>query len=94
MLIVSTDPPYLTTDPGIGARTFRVLDQREEADGAPVNAADRAWCSPSTTPRPTIVLSWFELLAVNEPETMMEIVELAVGERTILGMCDPIERVS
>lgn len=41
-----------------------------------------------------IVLTWDDLAAANEPETMAEIALLAVGERTILGQCDPIERLT
>lgn len=41
-----------------------------------------------------VEVSWEELEAVNDPETMEEIALLKVGEKTILGMCDPIERVA
>lgn len=33
-----------------------------------------------------------ELLEANDPETMQEIARLGVGERTVLGMSDPIVR--
>ena len=41
-----------------------------------------------------ILVTWTELAEVNDPETMDEIERIEVGERTILGMCAAIERVS
>jgi hypothetical protein len=45
-------------------------------------------------PGAQVVVSYAELAAVNDPETMAEIADLAVGESTILGQCDPIKRLS
>jgi hypothetical protein len=39
-------------------------------------------------------MTYTELAAVNDPETMAEIAAIVVGESTILGQCDPIERLS
>lgn len=41
-----------------------------------------------------VTVSWDDLAAVNDPEVMEEIALLEVGQATVLGMCDPIERVS
>lgn len=41
-----------------------------------------------------IPITWAELAKVNEADTMDEIATLAIGEKTILGMCDPIERLA
>lgn len=41
-----------------------------------------------------VEITWDDLEEVNDPETMDEIACLRVGEATILGMCDPIARVS
>lgn len=38
--------------------------------------------------------TWDDLEAVNDRETMDEIARLGVGESTVLGMCDPIERIA
>lgn len=40
------------------------------------------------------IVTWEELEEANDPETMEEIARLGVGESTVLGMCDQIERVS
>lgn len=45
-------------------------------------------------PGEMVIMTWDELASVNDPDTMDEIAEIEVGERTILGMCDPIERLS
>jgi hypothetical protein len=45
-------------------------------------------------PYSTVVMTYTELAAVNDPETMAEIAAIVVGESTILGQCDPIERLS
>lgn len=42
----------------------------------------------------TVEATWDVLDAVNDRETMDEIACLGVGESTILGMCDPIERIA
>jgi hypothetical protein len=66
--------------------------RRDEAerDYDPGDAREgRSW-----TPGRTVVLTWEELAEVNDPDTMDEIATLAVGESTVLGMCDPIERLS
>jgi hypothetical protein len=39
-------------------------------------------------------VTWGDLAEVNEPETMAEIAAIEVGESTVLGMCDAIERLS
>jgi hypothetical protein len=38
-------------------------------------------------------VTWAEFASANEPETMEEIGKLAVGEKTVLGQCDEIERL-
>lgn len=43
---------------------------------------------------PCTPVTWDELAAVNEPETMEEIATLAVGQETVLGMADPIRRTA
>jgi hypothetical protein len=39
-------------------------------------------------------VSWDELAAVNDPETMEAIADIALNEDTILGMCDRIKRIA
>jgi hypothetical protein len=63
------------------SRTYRVQDESAPVSDDPFKG-------------PMIVLTWDDLAAANEPETMAEIALLAVGERTILGQCDPIERLT
>jgi hypothetical protein len=50
----------------------------EDADGVPL----------------ALQVTWADLAAVNDPWVMAEVAEIALGERTILGQCDEIERVS
>ena len=64
-------------------RTYRIGDESPERDAERLAGG-----------RPTCVVTWAELRAANEDETMDEIALLAVGESTILGMCDEIERLS
>lgn len=47
----------------------------------------------SDVPGTMVVVSWEELAEANNADTMEEIALLAEGERTVLGMCDPIERL-
>ena len=65
------------------SRTYRISDE------SPARDAERA-----AGGIPTVVVTWAELASVNDPETMDEIDQIAVGESTILGQCDPIERLS
>ena len=39
-------------------------------------------------------VTWAELAEANEPETMDEIADLAVGETRIFGQCDEVTRVA
>ncbi len=72
-------------------RTYRIVD---ETGTGPITD-ERWWAVAAGTPAPSVcVVTWAELAEVNEAETMDEIARLAVGQRTVLGMCDPIERVS
>lgn len=76
-------------------RTYKVQDESRfdgmsRAEATALYARERAG---EVEPR-TAVMTWDELAAVNELETMDEIAELEVGERRILGQCDPIERLS
>lgn len=43
-------------------------------------------------PRLTVA-TWAELVAVNEPDTIAALYDLAAGEDTVLGMCDPVLRI-
>lgn len=75
-------------------RTYRIADESPErdaewkayvSDGASFADLDRC---------PSVVVTWDDLAQVNDPETMEAIAEIKVGERTVLGMCDPIERLT
>lgn len=75
-------------------RTFRIIDEaRFDAlspfDAAALYAAERA----GTVEPATVDLEWWELAEANESHVMDEIARLAVGERTVLGQCDFIERI-
>lgn len=39
-------------------------------------------------------VTWDDLAAVNDPETMEAIADIALDEDTILGMCDRIKRIA
>ena len=73
-------------------RTYRVADCAPERDPEWRALPSEAYTDLDRCP--SVVLTWDELAAVNDQETMSEIDGIAVGERTILGQCDPIERVS
>lgn len=56
-------------------------------------ALRRYLIDPDGTGAPCVAATWFDLDAVNEPEVMDQIEELAIGESMTLGQCDPIVRL-
>lgn len=75
-------------------RSYKVMDETRY-DGLTPTEADALYAAERAGQEPKMVtLTWDDLAAVNDPEVMEDIALLQVGEKTILGMCDPIERVS
>lgn len=72
-------------------RTYLIVDE-SRFDGMTPEAAQAAFAS-EVTPR-MVEVTWDDLVQANEPETLAEIDRLVVGERTTLGQCDPIERLT
>lgn len=67
-------------------------------DGATIKAADlasrRFLIADEDGVELALEVTWGELAADNEPETMEAIADIALNEDTILGMCDRIKRIA
>lgn len=72
------------------ARTFRVADESGEGEVHP----DPWWKAVGGCDGRTVVLTWADLAAANDHDTMIEIARIGEREHTVLGMCSPIERVT
>lgn len=78
--------------PDLSGRTFEISDERPERDPEWVRLPRALWADLDHCPK--VVVTWNELAQANDPETMTEIAQLAVGEETTLGMNDPIRRIT
>lgn len=84
-------------DPSVTTRSFEIDDESPGRDDEWRAYWDQSRSGTPTTLvvalRPKIVLSWADLAAANDAETMEEIALIGPGEFTILGQCDEIRRV-